>query len=345
MLLGAARYLAATRQFDGTLNLIFQPAEEGQGGAEAMLADGLLERFPCDGLFGMHNMPGLPAGHLGLRVGPMMASQDLLTVTLEGVGGHGSMPHLTVDPLVAAASMVMALQTVVARNIDTQEAAVVTVGALQAGQAANVIPQQALLRLSLRALNPKVREQMLERVNAIIQTQAASFGCTVQVEHRPAYPVLVNHAEETEFARQVGIALLGVDISPWLAAAIALTLFTSAYLAEIWRGCVDSIAHGQWEASASLALNPFEQLRYVILPQALRIAVAPTVGFSVQVVKGTAVTSIIGFTELTKTGGMLANATFEPFMVYGLVALGYFLLCYPLSLSARYLERRLHASA
>ena len=142
-----------------------------------------------------------------------------------------------------------------------------------------------------------------------------------------------------------GVALLGVDISPWLAAAIALTLFTSAYLAEIWRGCVDSIAHGQWEASASLALNPLEQLRYVILPQALRIAVAPTVGFSVQVVKGTAVTSIIGFTELTKTGGMLANATFEPFMVYGLVALGYFLLCYPLSLSARYLERRLHASA
>ena len=142
-----------------------------------------------------------------------------------------------------------------------------------------------------------------------------------------------------------GIALLGIDISAWLAAAIALTLFTSAYLAEIWRGCVESIPHGQWEASSSLALSPLEQLRHVILPQALRIAVAPTVGFSVQVVKGTAVTSIIGFTDLTKTGGMLANATFEPFMVYGLVALGYFLLCYPLSLSARYLERRLHASA
>lgn len=142
-----------------------------------------------------------------------------------------------------------------------------------------------------------------------------------------------------------GVALMGADISPWLAAALALTLFTSAYLAEIWRGCVQSISHGQWEASASLALTPLEQLRHVILPQALRIAVAPTVGFSVQVVKGTAVTSIIGFTELTKTGGMLANATFQPFMVYGFVALGYFLLCYPLSLSARYLERRLHASA
>jgi len=142
-----------------------------------------------------------------------------------------------------------------------------------------------------------------------------------------------------------GVALAGVEISPWMAAAIALTLFTSAYLAEIWRGCVEAIPNGQWEASSSLALNRLEQLRYVILPQALRIAVAPTVGFSVQVIKGTAVTSIIGFTELTKTGGMLANATFEPFMVYGLVALGYFLLCYPLSLSARYLERRLHASA
>jgi hippurate hydrolase len=211
MLLGAARYLAATRQFDGTLTLIFQPAEEGQGGAEAMLADGLLERFPCDALFGMHNMPGLPAGHLGFREGPMMASQDLLNVSIEGVGGHGSMPHLAVDPLVAAASVVMALQTVVARNIDAQQAAVVTVGALQAGEAANVIPQQATLRLSLRALNAQVREQTLERVCAIIESQARSFGCSSTIEHRPAYPVLVNHAAETEFARQVGVELVGTD--------------------------------------------------------------------------------------------------------------------------------------
>lgn len=142
-----------------------------------------------------------------------------------------------------------------------------------------------------------------------------------------------------------GIALLGVDVSPWLAAACALTLFTSAFLAEIWRGCVESISHGQWEAAESLAMTRLEVLRHVVLPQAMRIAIAPTVGFSVQVVKGTAVTSIIGFTELTKTGGMLANATFEPFMVYGLVALGYFLLCYPLSLAAYRLERRLNVTA
>ncbi|RIX49475.1 MAG: amino acid ABC transporter permease [Rhodocyclales bacterium GT-UBC] len=141
-----------------------------------------------------------------------------------------------------------------------------------------------------------------------------------------------------------GSSLLGLEISPWIAAALGLTLFTSAYLGEIWRGCVESVPKGQWEASASLALTHFEQMRHVILPQALRIAIAPTVGFSVQVVKGTAVTSIIGFVELTKTGSMLANATFQPFMVFGCVALGYFALCYPLSAYSRYLERNIHGS-
>ncbi|BAN50401.1 M20 aminoacylase family protein [Metapseudomonas resinovorans] len=209
MLLGAARYLAATRNFQGTLNLIFQPAEEGQGGAEAMLADGLLERFPSEALFGMHNMPGLAAGHLCFREGPLMASQDLLEVVIEGVGGHGSMPHLSVDPLVAASSTVMALQTVVGRNVDPQQAAVVTVGALQAGEAANVIPQSALLRLSLRALDAGVRELVLERVRAIIHSQAESYGCRASISHRPAYPVLVNSPEQTTFARRVGEELVG----------------------------------------------------------------------------------------------------------------------------------------
>lgn len=211
MLLGAARYLAQAGRFDGTLSLIFQPAEEGQGGALAMLEDGLLERFPCDALFGMHNMPGLPAGQLAFRAGPVMASQDLLEVTLEGVGGHGSMPHLCVDPLVAGADIVMALQTVVARHIDAQQAAVVSIGAFQAGEAANVIPQTARLRLSLRALDPTVRERQLQRVMAIIRGHAASHGCQVQIEHRPAYPVTVNHPAETAFARRVALDLAGAD--------------------------------------------------------------------------------------------------------------------------------------
>lgn len=142
-----------------------------------------------------------------------------------------------------------------------------------------------------------------------------------------------------------GLSLLGIDISPWAAAAFSLTAYAAAYFAEIWRGCVQAIPSGQWEAAASLAMTRLQQFRYVILPQATRIAIAPTVGFSVQIVKATAVTSIIGFTELTKTGSVLANATFEPFLVFGLVAIGYFILCYPLSALAAYLEKKLHGSA
>ena len=141
-----------------------------------------------------------------------------------------------------------------------------------------------------------------------------------------------------------GGSLIGLEVPPWLAAALGLTLFTSAFLGEIWRGCVESVPKGQWEASASLALTHFEQMRYVILPQAMRLAIAPTVGFSVQVVKATAVTSIIGFVELTKTGSMLANATFQPFLVFGFVAIGYFAICFPLSAYAQHLERKIHGS-
>jgi len=146
------------------------------------------------------------------------------------------------------------------------------------------------------------------------------------------------------FLAYFGLALLGFDTSAWVSAALALTLYTSAFLAEIWRGCVAAVPRGQWEAAASLALGFGEQLRHVILPQALRIAVPPTVGFLVQVVKGTALASVIGFVELTKAGTMITNATFRPFLVYGCVALLYFLLCYPVSLWARGLERRLHAA-
>ena len=141
-----------------------------------------------------------------------------------------------------------------------------------------------------------------------------------------------------------GIALLGVEVSPWTAATLALTFWTSAFLTEIWRGCVESIPKGQWEASSSLALNYIEQMRYVILPQASRIAIAPTVGFSVQVIKGTALASIIGFVDLTKAGTMLNNATFRPFLVYSLVALIYFALCFPLSWCAKKLESRLNVA-
>lgn len=140
-----------------------------------------------------------------------------------------------------------------------------------------------------------------------------------------------------------GLALFGIEVSPWLAAGLSLTLWSGAFLAEIWRGCVEAIPKGQWEASSSLALSFFEQMRWVILPQAARIAIAPTVGFSVQIVKGTALTSIIGFVELTKAGTMLNNATFRPFLVYSIVALIYFCLCFPLSWLAKRLEETSNA--
>jgi polar amino acid transport system permease protein len=146
------------------------------------------------------------------------------------------------------------------------------------------------------------------------------------------------------FLAYFGIALFGVNTSPWVAAALALTLYTSAFLTEIWRGCVAAIPKGQWEAAQSLAMNFREQLRHVILPQAGRIAVAPTVGFLVQVIKGTALASVIGFVELTKAGTMITNATFKPFVVYSCVALLYFALCFPISWYAKTLERKLNAA-
>jgi polar amino acid transport system permease protein len=146
------------------------------------------------------------------------------------------------------------------------------------------------------------------------------------------------------FLAYFGIALFGVDVSAWTAASVALTLYTSAFLTEIWRGCVASIPKGQWEASGSLALSFGEQMRHVILPQAVRIAVAPTVGFLVQVIKGTALASVIGFVELTKAGSMISNATFKPFVVFSCVALLYFVLCFPVSLYAKNLERKFHGA-
>ncbi|MES2361554.1 MAG: M20 aminoacylase family protein [Pseudomonadota bacterium] len=211
MLLAAAQHLAEHGNFSGTLNLIFQPAEEGGGGALRMMDDGLFEKYPCDAVFAMHNMPGIPQGRLVLREGAAMASSDYATVTLTGVGGHGAMPHLATDPIVAAASIVMALQTIVSRNINPLQMAVVTVGALHAGKANNVIPQSATLELSVRALDREVRARLEQRIKALIAAQAESFGVTAQIDWRPGYAVLVNTPEETAFAREVALELVGEE--------------------------------------------------------------------------------------------------------------------------------------
>ena len=211
MLLAAARRLAEHGEFSGTLNLVFQPAEEGGGGALRMIEDGLFERYPCDAVFAMHNMPGLPQGHLMFREGPAMASSDYASITLSGVGGHGAMPHKATDPVVAAASIVMALQSIVSRNVDPQQMAVVTVGALHAGKANNVIPASATLELSVRALDRTVRATLERRIKALVAAQAASYEVTAQIAWRAGYSVLVNTPAETAFAREVGLALCGAD--------------------------------------------------------------------------------------------------------------------------------------
>ena len=214
MLLAAAQHLAERGPgsgFDGTLHLIFQPAEEGGGGALRMMDDGLFERWPCDAVFAMHNMPGIPQGRLVLREGAAMASSDYATITIDGVGGHGAMPHKAADPIVAAASIVMALQSIVSRNVDPQQAAVVTVGALHAGRANNVIPAQATLELSVRALDRDVRTLLEQRIKALVAAQAESFGVRATVAWRAGYAVLVNTPAETAFAREVALELLGPD--------------------------------------------------------------------------------------------------------------------------------------
>ncbi|MBM3397868.1 MAG: amidohydrolase, partial [Betaproteobacteria bacterium] len=209
MLLAAAKHIASNVAFSGTLNLIFQPAEEGLGGARKMMEDGLFKRFPCDAVFAMHNMPGQPQGHLVLREGPMMASSDYVTITIDGQGGHGAMPHQAADPVVAGSAIVLGLQSIVARNVDPQETAVITVGAFNAGVANNVIPQTATLSLSVRALNPQVRELLEKRITELAQSQAQSYGVRAQVHYQRGYPVLVNHKSETDFARDVAEELVG----------------------------------------------------------------------------------------------------------------------------------------
>ncbi len=211
MLLAAAKSIAQDATFSGTLNLIFQPAEEGGGGAVRMMDDGLFDQHPCDAVFAMHNMPGTPVGHFVFRDGAAMASSDYATIRIHGTGGHGAMPHRAADPLVAAAAIVMALQTIVSRNVDPLHTAVVTVGAMHAGNANNVIPAMATLELSVRALDPQVRLLLEQRIKALVVAQAESFGVTAEIDWRQGYCVLVNALAETDFARQVALNLVGQE--------------------------------------------------------------------------------------------------------------------------------------
>ncbi len=211
ILLGAAEYLARTRRFNGTVNLIFQPAEEAGAlsGAPAMIADGLFERFPFDVIFGLHNHPGAPEGTWLMRSGPLMAAADSAEIVIKGKGGHASRPHLTVDPVVIACNLVVSLQSVVSRSIDPTQTAVVTVGAIHAGEAANVIPESAKLLLSIRSFDPTVRDTLEVRIRKLTETIAEGYGATAEIEYTRGHPVVVNSEAETEFARTVAEELVG----------------------------------------------------------------------------------------------------------------------------------------
>jgi hippurate hydrolase len=211
MLLAAAKHLAQSRNFNGTLHLIFQPAEEGLGGAKRMLDEGLFERFPCDAVFAMHNMPGFPTGKLGFRAGPFMASSDTVVIDIDGRGGHGAVPHKAIDPVVVCANVVLALQTIVSRNVPPLDMAIVTVGAIHSGDAPNVIPQTAQMKLSVRALRPEVRDLLQERITALVHAQASAYGATARIDYQRRYPVLVNDDAMTAFAQDVARVWLGEE--------------------------------------------------------------------------------------------------------------------------------------
>ena len=211
MLLGAAKMLAERRNFDGTINLIFQPAEENFGGARIMVEEGLFERFPCDAVFGLHNDPGIPFGQFALRDGPIMAAVDECRIRINGKGGHGAEPQETADPIVAGASIVMALQTIVSRNIHPLEPAVVTVGSFHGGTASNIIPGHVDIVVGIRSYDPKTRDELERRITLIAERQAESYGMTASVDYQRSYSATVNHTEETDFLRRVAKKFAGED--------------------------------------------------------------------------------------------------------------------------------------
>jgi hippurate hydrolase len=255
MLLSAARHLAATRRFDGILHLVFQPAEEGEAGARKMLEDGFLTLFPCDAMFGMHNAPGVPEGQFMVVPGYAMASGDTCIIKVKGQGGHGAMPQSAVDPVVAGASIVMALQSIVSRNVPPLHAGIISVGAFLAGDAPNVIPNEAELRLTVRAFRPEVRDLLERRIGEIARAQAASYGASAEVTYIRRYPVLNNHAAPTDFCLQLIRDWLGdAGLVPQAEPVTASEDF--AFFLEKVPGCYVNIGNGVGSQGGCMVHNP-----------------------------------------------------------------------------------------
>jgi hippurate hydrolase len=213
ILLGTAKYLMQNRNFNGTAILIFQPAEEGLGGAKAMVEDGLFERFPCDAIYALHNWPALPAGVVGINAGPMMAASDKFEITIQGRGGHGAHPYQTIDPIVVAANMVTALQTIVSRNVHPLEAAVLSFGHIHAGAASapSVIPGQAKLVGTVRTFSDEVQKVVETRMRTLIESIAQGYGASAEFNYVRNYPATINTASCADFVAEVATDLFGAD--------------------------------------------------------------------------------------------------------------------------------------
>ncbi|EWM47387.1 amidohydrolase family protein [Bordetella holmesii 30539] len=213
ILLGAARYLAQSRNFDGTAVLIFQPAEEGRGGAKAMLDDGLFDTFPCDAIYALHNWPGLPAGTVGVNPGPMMAAADRFEIVINGHGGHGAHPYQTIDPVTVAGHLITALQTIVSRNVNPLDSAVVSIGSLQAGHpgAMSVIPREAKMVGTVRTFRKSVQEMVETRMRELATAIAGAFGATAEVNYERIYPATLNTPQHATLVADIATEMVGKE--------------------------------------------------------------------------------------------------------------------------------------
>jgi hippurate hydrolase len=243
MLLGAARYLAETRNFAGSAVVIFQPAEEGGAGGKAMVDDGMMERFGINEVYGMHNMPGMPVGHFGVRPGPIMAAADFFEIHVAGQGAHAAIPQLSIDPVYISCQLVIALQGIVSRNVDPLESAVISTTVIHAGEAENVIPQDAILKGTVRTFSEKIRDLVEARMNAIADATAAMHGAKIKFTYHRGYPVTVNHADQTAFAARIAADVAG-DARVNTAVAPIMGAEDFSYMLEARPGCFIFIGNG-----------------------------------------------------------------------------------------------------
>ncbi len=265
MLLGAARYLAETKNFAGTVNFIFQPAEEGRGGARAMIEDGLFQRFPCDAVYGLHNRPGLPVGHFGIRPGAMMAGCAFYDIIVQGKGGHGARPEATVDPVVAGAALVSALQSIVARNVSPVDTAVISVTGFTGGEAYNVIPDRVTLRGTIRAYRTEVMHQLRDRMGALVNSICQGFGASGElVFHEVASP-LINTAEDAQLMGDAAAALVGeAHVQRDRPAVMGSEDF--AYMLEEVPGAYILVGNGTGDAGGCDVHNPHYDFNDAAIP-------------------------------------------------------------------------------